>query len=115
MGVICTELKHQSFKEEREVRIIMSPVDRRWVAYVLRVYANSLPSDVRRLSYKEIREREIRGEQRRYIVLFEGIARSLPIKRIIVGPSAHQTSNLEEVRTLCPTVPITRSATPYIE
>ena len=53
--------------------------------------------------------------KRRYIVLFETLDATLPIKRVIVCPSRRQQANLENARKLIgDKFPIHASATPFI-
>ena len=104
----ATLLKHQGFREEREVRIVAIPGTAE-----LREQALIEQPDFRDLALPEIRKRP--DGVRHYIPLFEGSDARLPIERIIVGPSRRQADNAAFARELLgPSVPIVCSVTPWV-
>jgi hypothetical protein len=106
----ATLFKHQGFKEEREVRIVAIPSTRGLSERQLAEYP-----DLRLPPIKDIGTRVINGRNRRYIALFGFSGSTLPIRRVIVGPSSHQQDNYEHARTLLGDgIEITISATPFI-
>ncbi len=90
----ATLLKHADFIEEREVRIVAIPgaegYQKRGTIEKPDYIWNPLPA---------IRPRPD-GTGRRYVNLFEGCAVTLPIKRVIVGPSPRQAEHIAEARDL---------------
>jgi len=102
--------KHQGFQEEQEVRIIAIPGKQSTV-------------DMMRLErpehkvapLKTICSRPGKTENCKYIALFDCLEATLPIKRIVVGPSKTQDKNLAEARRLTKNkFPLISSATPFI-
>lgn len=75
-----TLLKAASYGAEREVRIVGIPGTQRMSDEASKDY----PSIFKKLPLPEAKIRN--GSKRRYIVLFEGMQVTLPIKRVIVGP-----------------------------
>jgi len=107
----ATLLKHQGFKEEREVRIVAMPGS---AALRDRVKAE-YPAEFTNFPLKQIRTISGARGLRRYITLFDGLKANLPIKRVIVGPSKDQDANHKRARHLLPiAVDVVRSATPFI-
>jgi len=103
-------LKHQSFKEEREIRLSLSTYS---AEAMESVYARS-PSIAFRPG-KIVRQRQKAGVNVRYIALFEQLRADLPIKRVIVRPSRNQDANLEKASDIIKgKMPVVRSATPYL-
>ena len=104
-------LKHSAFDEEQEYRIVVgipqkSLVDKSAGTQVM----DSKPT-------KSIHYRwGIHGSVP-YIRLFEDLAESLPISRVIVGPSRNQRANLERVADLTRSTGIVvhASETPFVE
>jgi hypothetical protein len=105
-GATC--FKHQGFREEREVRIVAIPTNRKILAKVLDKNPEyGLPNRM-----KQIRIRE--STTSRYIALFDKLGAILPIKRVIVGPSINQTENYARARSLITSgIPVTCSAIPF--
>jgi hypothetical protein len=102
--------KHQGFREEKEIRIIAIP---------------GKPStvDMMRLErpehkvapLKAIHSRAGDTEKSSYLALFDCLGATLPIKRVIVGPSKDQDKNIAVARYLIKNeFPLSRSATPFI-
>jgi hypothetical protein len=101
-------IKHRGFKEERELRLAFNPAGVREATFT------SEDDPAKTLPLKPIKERLLRGVERPYIVLFDGVKR-LPIKRIIVGPSRDQAGAVEFAgRLVSSSTPIIRSETPYV-
>lgn len=84
-----TLVKHYAFHEENEIRIVVSPKTKD--SY------DSYNPDEPKLQ-KEIRYRQKGNCDARYIELFGDS--SLPIKRIIIGPSRIQHSNYQKIRDI---------------
>ena len=101
--------KHQGFREEREVRIVAVPAPREVLAHLFREHPDyDLPKRTKTIYMNEA------SEHRRHIALFETMGTSLPIKRVIVGPSPNQKDNYARARAvIAPEIPITCSATPF--
>jgi len=105
----ATRFKHQGFQEEREIRVISIPYSQTMIKKLL---AQSPNEQVRPV--KSIRSRIWCAEEIPYIVLFESFKASLPIQRVIVGPSKHQDVNWHHASDIVgKRVPLIRSATPY--
>jgi hypothetical protein len=105
----ATRFKHQGFREEREVRIVAIPATNKMLASELGKHPEYSSPD----RWKHAHVREI--NRIRYIALFDTLSATLPIKRVIVGPSRDQTENYARARaTIAEGVPVTRSATPFI-
>jgi hypothetical protein len=103
----ATLLKHRGFREEREVRIVACSFSER--AFADRGIKNQL------LGWPPIKE--VRGEtdSKKYVALFESLSVTLPIKRIIVGPSSNQEKDFEFAQSVVSAqIPIVRSETPFI-
>jgi hypothetical protein len=100
--------KHQGFREEREVRIVVIPAARE----VLRSFVAQHPEYDVSERWKTIRVRS--DANIRYLQLNDHRNKgALPIKRIIVGPSLTQTENLERARGIVGDVPVICSVTPF--
>jgi hypothetical protein len=107
----ATLFKHHGFSEEREVRIVAIPGSDEVQKRVQAEY----PAEFQASPLKCIRERGSSNGKRRYIALFDTLGVPLPIKRVIVGPSAHQNENCKRVASLLgDTVSVTVSETPFI-
>jgi hypothetical protein len=106
----ATRLKHLGFHEEREVRIVACPQSVR--ALVERGMKNEL------LAGPPIKKVRGLSDSKKVVKLFESVSATLPIKRIIVGPSSHQNEDCEFAQSVVshrvPIVPIVKSETPYI-
>jgi hypothetical protein len=103
----ATLLKHRGFREEREVRIVARPASER--AFAERGMENELTG------WPPIKKVHMLGNSKKYVALFESLRATLPIKRIIVGPSVHQKEDYEFARSVVSDrVPIVKSETPYI-
>ena len=106
-----TLFKHHAFSEEREVRIVAIPGS----GEVQTTAQAEYPEEFTASPLKEIRTRETDIGKRRYIALFENLDARLPIKRVIVGPSRHQSENYERAKTFLGQIaPVSLSATPFI-
>jgi len=101
-----TMLKHRGFEEEKEIRIVVSP----YLEGQQGIFAKA-PGEagaLKTLKYRRRGEREVR-----YIELFG--SQPLPIKRVIVGPSAVQNFNHQEAVKIVPgEVEVSKSETPFI-
>jgi hypothetical protein len=91
-------VKHRSFSEEREVRIIAAPM----TVELLRKLEEKEPG---RVSYeketKVIYKRQYKDKEISYISLFDFVEiEELPISRIIIGPHANQAKLEGKVREL---------------
>lgn len=106
-----TLFKHQGFKEEAEVRIIAMAGNAHTVELGRKEDPNFAFAPLKDV-HTAVRAD---GSQKRFIKLFEGLGRKLPIKRVIVGPSRHQQQNAQWVRALLgSSIPVTCSETPYL-
>jgi hypothetical protein len=102
--------KHQGFREEQEVRVIAIP-GKQSTADMMR--SERPEQEVAPL--KAVRSRVVAAGECPYIALFDCLRETLPIKRIIVGPSTNQDENIIRVRHLIKNnFPLSRSATPFI-
>lgn len=103
----ATRFKHQGFREENEVRMVVIPAAAATVKAVRELHPGAL--------LKPLTLAEKQGD-RTFITLFDGLLPGLPVKRIIVGPSVHQQENLLRALTLTDgKVPVVASETPFIE
>jgi DUF2971 family protein len=106
----ATLLKHQGFREEREIRIVSMPGTKEVQDQVCKEHPEYVAKPV-----KQVRKVTSNFGERRHIVLFEGLEAKLPIKRVIVGPSRRQDDNFKFAHTLLdPGTNIVRSATPFV-
>lgn len=99
-----TLVKHRAFREENEIRIVVSP----------RTEDSYSEPDARKQK-KEIRYRQIGDRETRYIELFGYMP--LPIKRIIVGPSRIQNFNCQRIRGIVnenPCIDVIQSDIPFL-
>lgn len=104
---IIGRLKHQAFHEEREVRLITYPLHQEFRDYKIR-QGDKTP--VLRKPLKVFHE----DGPKPHITLFGDKAAPLPIKRVIVGPTANQLEELAEARGLADDRwEVVPSATPY--
>jgi hypothetical protein len=104
----ATLLKHQGFREEREVRIVAIPG-----TSPLLDQARTEHADFPDRPLPEIRNRP--QSDRRYIPLFDGFNVQLPIERVIVGPSRNQVGNAAFARDLLgSSIQVTCSTTPWL-
>lgn len=87
----ATLLKRSEFREEREVRIIAIPGAHGYQEQGAREY----PDQFVKKPIPQIEDRP-----KRHITLFRNAGIKLPIKRVIVGPSAHQAENAEFARSI---------------
>jgi hypothetical protein len=102
-----TRFKHQGFREENEVRLVAIPAAPVTVRAVREIHPEAI--------LKPLTQVEHLGG-RSFITLFDGVTGGLPVRRIIVGPSAHQEKNALAARTLVEgRVPVILSETPFIE
>ena len=90
----ATLMKHSDYAVEREVRIVAGPgaegYQKQGTIEKPDYVWNPLPA---------IRPRPD-GTGQRYVDLFEGCDVTLPIKRVIVGPSPQQAEHVAEARDL---------------
>ncbi|MEQ8391153.1 MAG: DUF2971 domain-containing protein [Thalassospira sp.] len=102
----CTVLKHQGFREESEVRVVIAPMLKN--------------SDFSKLDdnprFKKIYSRQGYSGPMSYIKLLEETDKPLPINKIIVGPGARQEKNYDAVRFAVGEreINVVKSETPYI-
>ena len=107
----ATMFKHQGFREEREVRIVAMPGSKALFDHV-QAQHNQIPQ----MSIKQMNTIHSSRGKRRYISLFEGNSVTLPIKRVIVGPSRHQAANVAHAQNLLgKDIAISASATPFVD
>jgi hypothetical protein len=103
-------LKHQGFREESEARIVVIPGTQHDLDGVIAEHENVI-----NLPLKAIHERTDARGLRKYVVLFDGLNLTLPIKRVIVGPSRHQDANFDKARgVLGDDIKLVRSDTPFL-
>ena len=107
---VVGRLKHISFQEEREFRIVIgaTPESLRDTF----VETGESPDK----AFKPVHHRLGLCGPVPYIRLFEGCGEDLPVVRIIVGPSRNQVAHLETVRDLVGTrkIKVQLSETPYV-
>lgn len=102
-GSTC--FKHRAFVEEREVRIVVTPLEQRLVNDLKR------KGDTTQKLVKKVHHEN----QRDYVEIFEGDY-VLPIKRIIVGPGHNQNDLAVQAEKLVQgKIEIINSQTPYID
>ena len=104
-------LKHEGFREEREVRIAFSPLPHSEEFLLACATDGTAP-----LVEKPIRLRVRKGSPVPYMEFSCGEFGDLPIKRIIVGPGRHkdQTARALERSSLVKKIPISVCATPLV-
>jgi hypothetical protein len=90
----ATLLKEPGYKEEREVRIVAIPGAPGYQAQAAKEHAHYIAKPLSRI------EPQPNGSGKLRITIFDGLGIKLPIKRVIVGPSAHQASNAALARNL---------------
>jgi hypothetical protein len=109
---VATRLKHRAFREEREVRISVSPLtieSRRDIMH----HAGFDEAEGKEI--KPVLHRDRGGKSVPYISLFDGLSSALPIRRVIVGPCRNQSSAIDKASDLLgPGLKIVRSETPFI-
>lgn len=108
--------KHQGFKEEREVRIVVSPMSEELSKELAKDHPDYRPEDKQ---FKTIKLRTDGEWEIRYIELFDYEKKQhLPIMRIIVGPHREQAAledtALKLVSDLRLNIAVKCSETPYI-
>lgn len=112
-----TRYKHRGFREEREVRIVASPLTHELREAAYEQMPDSAPGSL--LPLKEIKTRGTGNDKIRYIELlnFSENHPGLPIRRIIVGPGNDQEIREKKAHgwTRGMGIEITLSETPYIE
>ena len=109
-----SRFKHRGFKEEREVRIVTSPMSKETIEEIKRSEAAEELADRR---VKEIKYKDRNGVNVPYIELFESVEKdSLPITKIIIGPGREQQASETKLRTIIGRrdVEIHCSETPYV-
>jgi hypothetical protein len=90
----ATLLKDPAYREEREVRIVAVPGAPGYQAQAAREHAHYVAKPLARI------DPHPNGSGKLHITIFDGLALKLPIKRVIVGPSARQASNATLARDL---------------
>jgi len=106
----ATRFKHQGFREEQEARIIVIPMPKS-VSDVSR--AQKAPGSER--ADKPVASKIRSGMSVPYLSLFEGVAKRLPIKRVIVGPALDQDTRFKDARSAVRRkYPLVRSETPFV-
>jgi hypothetical protein len=107
---VAPRFKHIGFREEQEVRIIAIPA-KQSVVDMMRLER----PDETVAPAKVIHSRASTEGECPYLALFDCLGATLPIKRIIVGPSRNQDQNLAAARHLIKNkFPLSRSLTPFI-
>jgi hypothetical protein len=105
----ATAFKHQGFYEEREVRLVAMPGTQRAID-MMKGVKGFQPKPLKDI-YKAKRD----GRDRHYISLFGKNFASLPLRRVIVGPSRKQDENVAiAVKIVGNKIPVSKSATPYL-
>ena len=103
-----TLVKHQAFREEREVRIVGIPI----TEPMRQLITKENPGVGVRASRPEVSPEP--PNPKRYIELFKGSCATLPIKRLIVGPSSVQATKVEMAKRLSAgRFEVIPSGTPY--
>lgn len=104
-------LKHHSFKEEDEVRLLSQPLVH---TQKIRKLAEEKGSELQ--TEKEVHWRKPSGIDIPYIVLFSNPDITLPIKKVIVGPHKDKHSRAESLRVLLQKkdIEVIASDIPYI-
>lgn len=99
-----TLVKHHAFHEEKEVRIVVSPKPTNPASTFYVDEHNSKPIKCRQRGEGEVRYIELFGDA------------SIPIKRVIVGPSRIQNLNYQNVRewTAGSGIEVVMSETPFV-
>jgi hypothetical protein len=106
----ASRYKHRGFFEEREVRVVAIPAPAETLERMKELHPGFEAGPL-----VPVRERERSDRRVRYIALLEPPDRPLPIKRVIIGPSASQDETEAGVRKLSPEgITIHRSETPFI-
>lgn len=103
--------KHQAFREEEEVRLIVAPGNN-----YAKIRISEEHPEVEFGPIKKVHSRPLSGgAPKRFVKVFEGLHLPLPIERVIVGPSRHQRENADWARRLVgPGVQVICSETPYL-
>jgi hypothetical protein len=102
----ATLLKETKYKEEREVRIVAIPGAPGYQAQAAREYPHFVAKPLPKI------EPHPNGSGSRHLTIFDDLGIELPIKRVIVGPSAHQASNAALARDLVDADRVTLSQLP---
>jgi hypothetical protein len=83
----ATLLKECGYREEREIRIVAIPGAPGYQAQAAKEHAHYVAKRLPRI------DPHPNGSGKLHVTLFDGLAVTLPIKRVIVGPSLRQSSN----------------------
>lgn len=102
----ATLLKDPGYQEEREVRIVAIPGAPGYQAQAAEEYAHYVRKPLARI------DPHPDGSGKLHITIFDGLGIKLPIKRVIVGPSAHQATNATLARDLVGSDRVTLSKIP---
>jgi hypothetical protein len=102
----ATLLKEPGCQEEREVRIVAIPGAPSYQAQAAKEHAHYVAKPLPRI------DPHPNGSGKLHITIFDGLGIKLPIKRVIVGPSAHQASNAALARDLVGSDRVTLSQIP---
>lgn len=109
---ITTIVKHQGFREENEIRVVVCPYTDALAQLVMSKTGKKID-----LTYgiKRVHTQQRGASVRRYVSLFEALDKPLPIKRIIVGPSTDQDRSVRHIREVVgESYEIVISKTPYL-
>ena len=111
IGRAFARFKHAGFHEENECRIIVGVTAESIAAEEASAHPHRRSKALKTIHYRSSRSGSIP-----YIELFEESNVSLPITRIVVGPSRNQQANMETVRDLVQTmeIEVTASETPFV-
>ncbi len=92
-----TRLKHQGFREEKEIRIVANPYTK---ALDDHIRESGEPSyEAPRKPFKDIVKDRSTGREYIDLFAFNG-GRRLPIRRVIVGPSMNQSEYARKAKVL---------------
>jgi hypothetical protein len=105
----AVRIKHRAFKEEREVRLSLTPVTAKMVR-------DNSPGTFPNLPIKPIQLRQIRGRWVNYIPLFAGQDFTKLVRRVIVGPAESVNKSHWRARQILGSkIEISRSETPFVK
>ena len=104
-------LKHRSFREEQECRIVAGVVPESWRDGLIEI--DGRPTK----NFKKVYDRAGARKLTPYIRLFEELGANLPIRRVIIGPSSNQESITDVALELVKgrEIEVQKSEIPFIE
>ena len=111
---LTTRLKHPAFREEREVRIVVSPITEQQIESYTDEFRSLFRATQSRQPHMALKQVRNGPNHRRHISLFDGADLRSAIRRLIVGPTSAQDDLYRAAATLRPGIPIARSKTPFI-